>query len=130
MCKKNYIKPTAIVLHGIIALGFLVSFTVEKAGLPAFLRSGSSSADSISSLIALSDFWDMYYDYSYNLDVLSEHHRNPLQPISSISVYRVGAADQGAMIQDSILLNREGKPVLRISPQGSGSSYTYYYYDD
>lgn len=130
MCKKNYLKPTAIVLHGIIALGFLVSFTIEKAGLPAFLHSGSSSADSISSLIALSDFWDMYYDYSYNLDVLSEHHRNPLQPISSISVYRVGAADQGAMIQDSILLNREGKPVLRISPQGSGHSHTYYYYDD
>jgi hypothetical protein len=72
----------------------------------------------------------MYYDYSYNLDVLSEHRHNPLKLIRSISVYRVGSADQGGMLQDSMILNKEGRPVLRISPQGSGPSYTYYYYDD
>lgn len=129
MSKKNYKKAAAITLQGIIALGFLVSFTNEKAGLPAFHNSGKPVSDSISSLIALSDFWDLYYDYSYNLDVLSEHHHYPDKPIRSISVYRIGQADQGAMLQDSILLNKEGQPVLKISPQGSGPSYTYYYYD-
>jgi hypothetical protein len=127
---KKFKKATALTLQGIIALGFLVSFTIEKAGLPVFFHAGRSVTDSISSLIALSDFWDMHYDYGYNLDVLSEHHRNPLQPIKSISVYRIGSADQGAMLQDSIVLNKEGKPVLRISPQGSGPAYTFYYYDD
>ncbi len=127
---KNYKKATLIVIQGFIALGLLVSFTIEKAGRSAFYHAGRSIADSSLSLIALSDYWDMHYDYGYNLDVLSEHNHNPLQPIRSISVYRVGSEDQGTMLQDSMLLNKEGKPVLRISPQGSGPSYTCFYYDD
>jgi hypothetical protein len=130
MSKKNFKKATALILQGLIALGFLVSFTTEKAGLPAFLHTGRSVTDSISSLIALSDFWDMYYDYSYNFDVLTEHHHNPDKLIRSILVYRVDPADQGTMLQDSILLNKVGKPVVRITPHESGPSYTYYYYDE
>ncbi len=127
---NHFKKAIFNVFRGLIVLGFLVSFTNEKAGLPAFHNSGMPVSDSISSLIALSDFWDMHYDYSYNLDVLSEHHRNPYKPIRSISVYRVGLEDQNGMLQDSILLNKEGRPVLKISPQGSGPSYTYYYYGE
>jgi hypothetical protein len=127
---NNHKNFAIIILRGIIVLSFLASFTIEKAGLPALFRAGRSVSDSLSSLVALSNFWDMYYDYGYNLDVLSEHHFNPEHRIRSISVYRLRTDDQGTMLQDSILLNAEGKPVLRITPYESGPSCTYYYYND
>jgi hypothetical protein len=42
---KKFKKATALTLQGIIALGFLVSFTIEKAGLPVFFHAGRSVTD-------------------------------------------------------------------------------------
>jgi hypothetical protein len=124
---KNSTKTYAVIILAFLALGMFADYTVEKSGHPVFLREKTPS-DSITSLMALRDFWDMYYDYGYNLDILSEHRFDAHNRIRSVSVYRT--TERGTMLQDSILLDNEGKPVLRISPYESGPSCTYYYYDD
>lgn len=122
-------RSIGLILQSLLAIGILAGFTAGRAGNHS-IHSENHSTDSISSLAALSDFWDLYYDYSYNLDILSEQSNNPDPRIRSISVYRGRSDSQDWILQDSILLNREGQPVLRISPYESGPSYTYFFYDD
>jgi hypothetical protein len=112
----------------LLAIGLLAGFTAGSAG-NSYLHQEKIPADSISSLTYLSDFWDMYYDYGYNLDILSEQSNKPGPRIMTISVYRPGSPGEGGRLQDSIFLNKNGDPVLRISPYESGPSYTYYFYD-
>ncbi len=106
------------------------------AGFTVGIHGGNSShndkaaPDSDSSLIILSDLWDMYYDYGYNLDILSEVSNKAGKHIRSVSVYRVSPDGQDGSLQDSVILDMEGKPLLRVSPHESGPSYTWYYYDD
>ncbi|HEX2921024.1 MAG TPA: hypothetical protein VHO50_07660 [Bacteroidales bacterium] len=108
----------------IILLGFKVGRTGNN-----YFNFENAASDSVSSLVALSNFWDMYYDYGYDLDILSEHNNQPGKRINSISVYRLSSDAAEETLQDSILLNSEGRPVLKISPHESGPSYTWYYYD-
>jgi|WetSurMetagenome_2_1015567.scaffolds.fasta_scaffold00268_6 hypothetical protein len=126
---KTHKKTSVLILLSLLTIGLLAGFTARSAG-NHFSHPENAASDSISSLIALSDFWDMYYDYGYNIDILSEQRNKPGPRIRSISVYRLSSSSKDEMLQDSILLSREGKPVVRISPYESGPSYTYYFYDD
>lgn len=126
---KIYKSVSVIIFLSILAIVILAGFA---NGIQGNNSSHTENAvpDSVSSLIGLSDLWDMYYDYGYNLEILSEQNNIPGTRIMSISVYRVNSDGQDGTLQDSILLNREGKPVLRLSPHESVPSYTWYYYDD
>ncbi len=126
---KIHKSVSVIIFLSLLAIGILAGFKAGSTGNHSF-HTENAAPDSVFSLVALSDLWDMYYDYGYNLDILSEQNNKPGARISSISVYRVSSAAQDGTLQDSILLNREGKPVLRISPHESGPSHTWYYYDD
>lgn len=122
-------SPVFLILLSVLSVSLLAAFT--SGGTEKHTHYTEKTApDSISSLVALSDFWDMYSDYGYNLDILTAQGNNPGPRIRTISVYRHRSDSQGEMLQDSILLDREGRPVLRISPYESGPACTYYYYDN
>jgi len=118
-----------LILLSLLTIGISTAFS-SGSRVNRYFHSEKAAPDSISSLAALSDFWDLYYDYSYNLDILSEQTNKSTLPIRSISVYRFRSDSPDGMLQDSILLNKEGKPVIRISPYESGPYFTYYFYDD
>lgn len=122
-------KPAFLIILSVLTFSIMTAFSSGNRVNRSFHQE-KAAPDSISSLVALGDFWDMYYDYSYNLDILTEQNNKPGPRIRSISVYRGRSDKQDWILQDSIILNREGEPVLRISPYESGPSYTWYFYDD
>ncbi len=128
---KLDIKTISVILTLFIVSGLLANFTVDKKDNSNYKQTKKSLTDSIPRLISLSNLVDFYYpDNGYDVNILSEHKNNQEKIIKSISVYRFSSAAQNMVLQDSILLDREGKPVVRMTPYGSGISSTYYFYDD
>jgi len=117
-----------LILLSLITIGILTAFSSGSRVNPPF-HPGKAASDSISSLASLSDFWDLYYDYSYNLEILCEQGNKSGSGIKTISVYKGNSDNKDERLQDSILLNREGYPVIRISPYDPDPAYTYFYYD-
>ena len=113
-------RVVGLILSSLVAIAILAGFTYGRTGH----HSEKYATDTIPSLVALSDFWDMSYDYGYNLDILCEQSNKPGPRIRSVSVYRFRPDSQEGILQDSILLNREGDPVLKISPYESGPPFT------
>ena len=113
-------KRIFIILGALIVIGVLTNFTFY-----------SNQSKSTPPLISLSNLADFYYtDYSYDISILSEYKSNGEDILKSISVYRYSSAGEGMLLQDSILVNKEGKPILKITPRESDFAKTNYFYDE
>lgn len=128
---KQLKKKISIIIGLIIVCAILTNFTVDKKDINTVRQTKKPLVDSIPRLFSTHNLGNFYYtDNGYDIHMLTEHKNNPLQRIVSISVYRFSSATQTMLLQDSILLNREGKPVVKMTPYSSGLSSTYFFYDN
>jgi hypothetical protein len=130
MNNDNFKKGAYVFLFIILVFVLFANFMAYTGGNSTLLHKKASS-DTIPELFSKYNLEDFYYtDNGYNINALSQHVLNPNKKIRSISVYRFSSAAQQFTLQDSILLNREGKPVVKMTPYNTRFSTTYFFYDD
>ncbi len=87
-----------------------------------------SSPNKLLSTLNLEDLFNQ--DFTYNLDYLKSSGLRGQKNIKSISVYRYSTVYEKYLLQDSIILNKRGKPVKSYKPYESNKfSITYFFYD-
>ena len=128
---KQYKKAISITVGTIIIFVLLSDFKIDKKDNYTVRQTKKIVADSIPRLLSIYNLGDRNFtDNGYFITTLSEHTNNPEKKIKSISVYRFSPVTHSMILQDSIILNKEGKPVVRMTPYNTRFSTTYFFYDD
>lgn len=70
-------------------------------------------------------------DCSNNLDYLMIHDFSDQKKCKTISIYRYSSGYQKYLLEDSIILNKSGKPIISFKPyETTQFSRTYFFYDN
>lgn len=81
-------------------------------------------------LLSIRNLDNFYYvDMGYEVGALTEHNKKQGKKVKSIVVYRFSTAAQAMIMQDSIILDREGKAIIKYTPMSGSFITNYYYYD-
>lgn len=124
---NSFLKGFSIITGAIIGITAMTNF---KDGGNNRISSPASIADTSNQLLSLRNLSDFFYgENGYNIDTLSAHNHNPGRMIRAIAVYRFSDPAKAFILQDSIILNKEGRPASKMTPYGGRYSYTFYFYD-
>lgn len=87
-------------------------------------------AKSSSRLLSIDNLGDKSNaDNGYLISSLSAQVKESKKKVKSIAVYRQNPISKEMILQDSILFNKKGLPVLRLAPYSENYYKTFYYYD-
>ena len=83
-------------------------------------------------LLAINNLENFFcQDYSNNLNYLMTHELPNQKEVKSISIYQYSSGDQKYLLEDSIILNKRGKPVVNFKGHEFNQfSRTYFFYDN
>lgn len=82
-------------------------------------------------LLSIKNLDNFYHiDMGYEVGALTEHKNEQGKKVKSVVVYRFSTAAGEMIMQDSIILDKEGKAIIKYTPMSGGFTSTYYYYDD
>jgi len=127
---KQTIINITIILSPFLVFGMFTNFKFYSKKNIKTQQTTKAANDSISSLCTIQNLDDFFYTNNGNsIDELTENRIDTGKIIKSISLYRFSTVYQKMILQDSLLLNRDGKAVLRITPYSSGFATTSLFYD-
>lgn len=124
---NSFLKGFSILAGAIIGYTTMANFNY---GGNNPIASPVSIADTSNQLLTIRNLSDFFFgENGYNIDTLSAHTPIPGRMIRSIAVYRFSDPAKAFILQDSIILDKKGRPAVKMTPYGGRYSSTFYFYD-